>query len=94
MFTLHGNPSDAKGWLNWSAGRELQVPAEQWNFAPGVNSVNYERSNGAYLCDARKIDGHFYLFYFGTNELRSYGGWGHTFLGVVRSTDLITWNAP
>jgi len=94
LFTLHGNPNDAKGWLSWSGGRELQVPAEHWNFAIGVNSINYERSNGAYLCDARKIDGHFYLFYFGTNELRSYGGWGHTFLGVARSTNLVTWNAP
>ena len=94
LFTLQGNPDDPKGWLEWSPGRELEVPAERWNFALGINSVNYEQSNGAYLCDARHIDGHFYLFYFGANELTSYGGWGHTSLGVARSTNLITWEVP
>ena len=94
LFSLRGNPKDPKGWLDWSAGRELEVPAEQWNFAVGLNSVNYEQSNGAYLCDARRLDGHFYLFYFGTNELTTYGGWGHTSLGMARSTNLITWEVP
>jgi hypothetical protein len=94
LFSLHGNPTDPKGWLDWSAGRELEVPAEQWNFALGLNSVNYEQSNGAYLCDARRLDGHFYLFYFGTNELNTYGGWGHTSLGIARSANLVTWEVP
>jgi hypothetical protein len=94
LFHLEGDPADPAGWLNWSPGRELEVPLERWNFSPGVNSVNYEQSDGAYLCDARRLDGHFYLFYFGTNELRTYGGWGHTSLGVARSTDLLTWEVP
>jgi hypothetical protein len=94
LFTLRGNPADPKGWLDWSPGRELEVPIEHWNFSPGINSVNYEQENGAYLCDARRIDGHFYLFYFGAHELKSYGGWGHTSLGVARSTNLITWTVP
>jgi hypothetical protein len=72
----------------------LAVPAETWNTGPGLNSVNFEEADGAYLCDARSIDGHFYLFYFGANELTSYGGWGHTALGVARSRDLIRWQVP
>jgi hypothetical protein len=94
LFTLKGDPSDPRGWLDWSAGRELEVPAERWNSAPGANSITHEQSNGAYLCNARRLDGHFYLFYFGANELTTFGGWGHTSLGVARSTDLIHWEVP
>ncbi|HSS08961.1 MAG TPA: hypothetical protein VLL25_03695, partial [Acidimicrobiales bacterium] len=94
LFTLHGNPADPNGWLDWSNGRQLEVPAEPWNFRSGVNSVSHELSDGAYLCDARRIDGHFYLFYFGANDLSPYGGWGHTSLGVARSTDLVAWEVP
>ena len=94
LFMLAGNPAKPEGWLNWSPGRELEVPLERWNSRAGINSVNYEQSNGAYLCDARGLDGHFYLFYFGANELVSYGGWGHTSLGVARSRDLVTWEVP
>ena len=36
----------------------------------------------------------FYLLYVGANELRTYGGWGHTSLGIARSTDLVTWEVP
>jgi len=94
LFSLAGDPAVPKGWLDWSPGRELEVPAEHWNSSPGINSVNYEQSDGAYLCDFRRLDGHFYLFYFGANSLSSYGGWGHTLLGVARSTDLVTWQVP
>jgi hypothetical protein len=94
LFTLTGNPADPKGWLQWSPGRELEVPAEAWNRAAGIPSVDFEQENSAYLCDARRVDGHFYLLYNGTNELRSYGGWGHTRLGIARSTDLVTWEVP
>lgn len=94
LFRLAGNPADPTGWLHWSPGRELEVPAEAWNRAPGIPSVNFELANSAYLCDARRIDGHFYLFYVGTNELHTYGGWGHTKLGVARSTDLVRWEVP
>ena len=94
LFTLRGDPQQPKGWLNWSPGRQLEVPAEAWNHASGVNSINFEQSNGAYLCDARQIDGHYYLFYFGANNLTPYGGWGHTSLGVARSTNLVDWQVP
>jgi hypothetical protein len=94
LFSLTGNPAVAANWLHWSPGRELQVPAEGWNHAPGIPSVDYEQANSAYLCDARRIDGHFYLLYVGANELRTYGGWGHTSMGVARSTDLVSWEVP
>jgi hypothetical protein len=94
LFTMTGNPDVPDGWLQWSQGRELEVPAEAWNRAVGIPSVDFEQENSAYLCDASAVDGYFYLFYVGTNELRTYGGWGHTKLGVARSTDLINWEVP
>ena len=94
LFTLVGDPADPMGWLQWSSGRELEVPAEAWNRGVGVPSVNYEQENSAYLCDARRIDGYFYLLYNGTNELTTYGGWGHTKLGIARSKDLVSWEVP
>lgn len=94
LFSLTGDPSDPQAWLQWSPGRELEVPAESWNRAPGVPGVNFELANSAYLCDARRVDGHFYLLYVGANELQSYGGWGHTRLGIARSTDLTRWEVP
>ena len=94
LFSLVGDPTVAANWVHWSSGREMQVPAEGWNHAPGIPSVDYEQANSAYLCDARRIDGHFYLLYVGANELHTYGGWGHTSLGIARSTDLVTWEVP
>jgi hypothetical protein len=94
LFSLVGDPAVPASWLHWSSGRELQVPAEGWNHAPGIPSVDYEQANSAYLCDARRVDGHFYLLYVGANELRTYGGWGHTSLGIARSTDLVIWEVP
>jgi hypothetical protein len=94
LFSLVGDPAVPGNWLHWSPGRELQVPAEGWNHAAGIPSVDYELANSAYLCDARRLDGHFYLLYVGTNELRTYGGWGHTSLGIARSSDLVTWEVP
>jgi hypothetical protein len=94
LFSLVGDPSVPANWLHWSSGRELEVPAESWNRAAGIPSVNFELANSAYLCDARHVDGHFYLLYVGTNELKTYGGWGHTSLGIARSTNLVTWEVP
>lgn len=94
LFTLTGNPRDPHGWLQWSSGRELEVPAEAWNRAPGVPSVTFDQADAAYLCDARGVDGHFYLLYVGTNDMHGYGGFGHTSLGVARSADLVTWQVP
>jgi hypothetical protein len=94
FFTLRGDPAHPKGWLNWSHGREFEVPLEKWNRAVGLPGVTFDQENSAYLCDARRIDGNFYLFYIGSTELKSYGGWGHTELGVARSKDLVSWQVP
>jgi hypothetical protein len=94
MFSLRGHPADPQGWLDWSAGRKLDIPTGGWDHAAGIPSVSYENANSAYLCDARTLDGWFYLLYVGTNELKSYGGWGHTLLGVARSRDLLSWQVP
>lgn len=51
-------------------------------------------ANSAYLCDWRKYDGHFYLFYAGAMDDRSFERRGHGMIGVVRSRDLLQWRLP
>ena len=94
LFSLQGNPEQPDGWLNWSSGRELEVPVEAWNSGVGLPGTNYEIANSAYLCDARQVDGWFYLLYVGTDEDSTYGGWGHTRMGVARSRNLMSWEVP
>ncbi|MFL6239354.1 MAG: hypothetical protein ACJ735_07710 [Actinomycetes bacterium] len=94
LFVLKGDPAKPSGWLNWSPGRELEIPLEQWNRAPGVPGVTFDQANSAYLCDARRVDGYFYLFYIGSKELKKFGGWGHTVMGVARSKNFVTWQVP
>jgi hypothetical protein len=94
LFALDGNAAQPSGWLNWSRGRELELPLESWNRAAGVPGVSFDEANSAYLCDARRIDGWYYLFYIGATSLKGYGGFGHTKLGVARSHDLVTWSVP
>jgi hypothetical protein len=94
LFALQGDPSKPSGWLHWSHGRELEIPLEKWNRAPGLPGVTFDQANSAYLCDARRLDGHFYLFFIGSKELKNFGGWGHTMVGVARSKNLVTWEVP
>lgn len=94
LFVLRGDPARPKGWLNWSQGRELEIPLERWNRSVGLPGATFDQANSAYLCDARRIDGHFYLFYIGSKELKKFGGWGHTMMGVARSKNLVTWQVP
>jgi hypothetical protein len=95
LFTLAGDPSQARGWLRWTAGRQLMVPALPFDSGPGISSVNYEHANSAYLCDATSLPGHFvYLLYAGSTELTAFGGWGHARIAVARSKDLIHWQLP
>ena len=56
--------------------------------------VTFDQENSAYLCDARRLDGYFYLLYIGATELATYGGFGHTELGIARSKDLVVWSVP
>jgi hypothetical protein len=95
LFTLSGDPAQAAGWLQWSAGYPLSIPAEAFNSGPGISSLGFEHANSAYLCDASARAGHyFYLFYAGSDELTRFDGWGHAEIGVARSTDLVQWQVP
>lgn len=94
LFTLAGDPASPAGWLRWSPGVELTVPAAPWDTGPGLSSVGFEQANSAFVCDARSVDGHYYLVYAGSPELTRFGGWGHAGIGVARSTDLLHWQLP
>jgi hypothetical protein len=95
LFTLTGDPDQARGWLQWSAGYPLSIPSEPFNSGPGISSIGFEHANSAFLCDASAQPGHFfYLFYAGSDELTQFDGWGHAKIGVVRSTDLVHWQVP
>ncbi len=88
LYRLSGPPDRPESWLHWDLVRELNVPSEVWNRPPG------EIANAAFLCDARPLDGHWYLFYAGSTELDRFGGRGHAKIGVTRSADLIHWEVP
>ena len=92
--TLAGPPANPRSWLDWTGGRVLNIPAESWNSAAGISSVTHEVANAIYLCDGRAIDGYFYAFYAGSDELTAFGGWGHAKIGIARSIDLVHWNVP
>ncbi len=94
LWRLVGDPSDPRAWLEWEKVRDLEVPEEAWNSGGTAAGIDYERANSAYLCDARAVDGHYYLFYAGSTELTSFDGRGHAKIGVARSTDLTTWTVP
>lgn len=93
LYRLAGPPDRPESWLHWELVRELRVPVEAWNRGRGDGSP-FEIANAAYLCDARALDGHWYLFYAGSNELDRFGGRGHAMVGIARSTDLEHWEVP
>jgi hypothetical protein len=85
--------SDAQSWLHWKKVRAFKIPEEAWNEGrtPGFT---HETANSAYLCDARKLDGYWYLVYAGSTELESFDGRGHAKIGIARSKDLKEWEVP
>jgi hypothetical protein len=92
-FTLGpGDPSAPSTWLNWVNGRQLVVPSQSFNTSSGISSVNFEHANSAFLCAGPH--GEDYLTYAASTDLTSFGGWGHARIGIVRSNDLINWQAP
>lgn len=93
LYRLAGPPDRPESWLHWELLRELRVPPEAWNSDAG-DGRGFEVANAAYLCDARPLDGHWYLFYAGSTELVRFGGRGHAKVGVARSTDLVRWEVP
>ncbi len=94
MFELSGDPTDPASWLHWSGGRMLAIPGQAWDSGPGLSSVGYEHANSVFLCDAHAADGEYYVTYSGSDELTSFGGWGHAEIGIARSTDLVHWELP
>jgi hypothetical protein len=93
LYRLAGDPADPESWRHWTLVRQLDVPQEAWNSGetPGIT---HETANSAYLCDARRLDGYWYLFYAGSTELTAFEGRGHGKIGVARSKDLETWEVP
>jgi hypothetical protein len=95
LFRMEGDPSQQESWLEWTKVGVLEVPAETWNDGPyGSRGFTHDIANSAYLCDARAVDGHFYLFYAGATELESNDGRGHQKIGVARSRDLVEFEVP
>ena len=93
LYRLGGPPDRPESWLRWELVRELEVPPEAWNSDRG-DGRGFEVANAAYLCDARPLDGHWYLFYAGSTELERFGRRGHAKVGVARSPDLVGWEVP
>jgi len=93
LYRLAGDPSREKAWLRWKKVRAFDVPQEAWNrgHTPGIT---HETANSGYLCDARKLDGHWYVFYAGSTELTEFDGRGHAKIGIARSKDLQHWQVP
>ncbi|MCA1691931.1 MAG: hypothetical protein LC733_06945 [Actinobacteria bacterium] len=93
LYRLDGPPERPESWLRWKLVRQLEVPAESWNRDQG-DGRGFELANAAFLCDARPLDGYWYLFYAGSTELNRFGGRGHAKMGIARSTDLVRWEVP
>jgi len=93
LFRLVGSPAKPGSWLRWNEVRTFDVPQESWN-AGRTPGIDHETANSAYLCDARRLDGYWYLFYAGSDELTSNDGRGHAKIGVARSKDLRRWKVP
>jgi hypothetical protein len=94
LFTLAGTAHDPRGWLHWSAGRQLQIPQEPWNAGHGITGATYEHANSAFFVDRGPIGGRYYLVYADSPEVTQFGGAGHAQLALARSRDLIHWSVP
>ncbi len=96
LFQLAGAESDPKGWLHWSAARELVVPQEPtWDPATGVTGSTYEHANCAFLVGGgTRLGGYYYLVYGDSADLTTFNGAGHAQFGIARSTDLVHWSVP
>jgi hypothetical protein len=86
LYEMDGDGSKLEHFGKWVNRRQLKVPIEAWN--------KEMHANGASLNDWRNEDGHYYLFYAGSDDQDSYGGRSHCKIGVVRSRDLVTWKLP
>jgi hypothetical protein len=95
LYRMEGDPARPHSWLDWKKVRVLDIPQEAWNAGPrDSRGFSHDVANTAFLCDARTVDGYFYVFYSGATELESNDGRGHQKIGVARSTDLESWQVP
>jgi hypothetical protein len=93
IFTLGpGDPSVPSTWLHWVNGQQIVIPSQSFNSGSGISSVSFEHANSAFLCVGPHDED--YLTYAGSTELTTYGGWGHARIGIVRSNNLVNWQAP
>ena len=96
IYTMRGTGDKPEDWLVWENGTNLGTPKEDWN--------TFDVDNGGAISDWREYDGHFYLIYGGSGELRkgefvgpgSHRPWprGWNRLGLARSKDLVHWEIP
>jgi hypothetical protein len=86
LYLMDGSGEELADWTRWICKRRLEIPQEDWNRGMHANS--------AFLADWREHDGHFYLFYAGSQDHERFGGRGHAKLGVARSRDLVRWEVP
>jgi hypothetical protein len=93
-FTLAGDSHDPRGWLHWSAGRQLQIPQELWNPGRGITGATYEHANCAFFVNRAPIGGRYYLVYADSSEVTAFVGAGHAQLALARSSDLTRWSVP
>ena len=94
LYRLVGDPSDPESWLHWKEVAKFEIPPEEWNRGTGPAGLLYETANSAHLCDARKLDGYWYLTYAGSTELETFEGRGHASIGIARSKNLKKWEVP
>jgi hypothetical protein len=99
LFRLDGDPEKPRSRLRWNKVRSFDIPSEEWNSpregpAKDRAGITYERANSAYLCDARALDGYWYLVYAGSDELSTHDGRGLARIGIARSEDLVHWTVP
>ncbi len=83
LLRMDGDPGEDESWGRWTKQHQLALPQEAFNSA--------ERANAAYLLDARKSDGVFYLLYAGTVDQSLHAKRGDCRLGIAWSKDLVEW---
>ncbi|GIW40929.1 MAG: hypothetical protein KatS3mg076_1506 [Candidatus Binatia bacterium] len=86
LYRMEGDGTELEHWTRWVEKTHLEVPFEEWNTVMHANS--------AYLADWRRYDGHFYLFYAGSSDGKSFELRGHGKIGMARSRDLEHWEVP
>ncbi len=86
LYTMEGDGSRLEHWAHWKNKTHIALPFTDWN--------QVMHANTGYLCDWRRYDGWFYLFFAGANDDKTNQGRGHGKIGMARSRDLMKWYLP